>query len=271
MIAALAIWSTLSVDAQIFNFSLRTNNQQLIDMALNGAFVRINQSYELCDTAKNEHFGRNGEDYFSIVPFIGIKTELGLVIPSAIQTPWKYDKDFEGYENQYKPMITDSEISLLNSPNKPTTISFPIDCIKLTDKLCCYKDTVQSISGFKVDSASGEKDGWIIWITGNSSLAKKDSVKYNSIKKNIDVPTDGKSIHIEQPEFSGIVYGGIYVTPIQMNIGQISLMLTGIIVANGEEWMIDFPFVEVPKMTSKLTPIEDIGRKGTLNTLKKKK
>lgn len=272
MIAALAIGTTLSVDAQIFNFSLRTNNQQLIDQALNGAFVRINQSYELCDTAKNEHFGRNGENYFNIVPFIGVKTEHGLVIPSAIQKPWEYDKDFEVYKNQYKPMAFDSKISLLNSKDKTTiAISFPIDCVKLTDKLCCLKDSSQSISGFKVDSVSGAKEGWIIWITGNSDLVKNDSIKYNSIKKNIDVPIDGKSVNIEQPELSGLVYGGIYVTPIQTNIGQISLLLTGIIVSEGQGWVLDFPFIEVPKVTSKLTPIEGIGRKGTLNTLKKKK
>ena len=35
---------SLPTTAQIFNFSLRTNNQQLIDEALAGAFVRINQS-----------------------------------------------------------------------------------------------------------------------------------------------------------------------------------------------------------------------------------
>lgn len=58
------------LNAQIFNFSLRTNNQQVIDEAMSGAFVRINQSYELCDTVQNEHFGRNEKDYFSIVPFV---------------------------------------------------------------------------------------------------------------------------------------------------------------------------------------------------------
>ena len=46
---SLLIAITLPMAAQIFNFSLRTNNQQLIDEALSGAFIKINQSYELCD------------------------------------------------------------------------------------------------------------------------------------------------------------------------------------------------------------------------------
>lgn len=57
----------LPATAQIFNFSLRTNNQQLIDEALSRAFVRINQSYELCDTVKDEHFGRDGKDNTSVI------------------------------------------------------------------------------------------------------------------------------------------------------------------------------------------------------------
>ncbi len=81
ILVTVAIVIALPVNAQIFNFSLRTNNQQLIDKALEGAFVRINQSYELCDTVKNEHFGRNEKDYFSIIPFIGVETERGLIFP----------------------------------------------------------------------------------------------------------------------------------------------------------------------------------------------
>ena len=96
---------SLQTTAQIFNFSLRTNNQQLIDEALAGAFVRINQSYELCDTIKDEHFGRGGKDYFSIIPFIGVQTEQGLIFPSAALRPWSCDKDFAEYDGQYKPLV----------------------------------------------------------------------------------------------------------------------------------------------------------------------
>ena len=63
----------LPTTAQILNFSLRTNNQQLIDKALAGAFVRINQSYELCDTVKDEHFGRNGKNYLVLYLSLELK------------------------------------------------------------------------------------------------------------------------------------------------------------------------------------------------------
>lgn len=272
ILVTVAIVIALPVNAQIFNFSLRTNNQQLIDKALEGAFVRINQSYELCDTVKNEHFGRNEKDYFSIIPFIGVETERGLIFPSATLVPWTYDKDFEEYKNQYKPLVTNSKVSLLNSPDKAVrSLSSQINGVKLTDRLSCLNDSLQSIPGLRVDTVSGVKDGWLIWITSDSNLAENDSVRYNSIKKDIEVPIDGEYLRLEKPEISGTVYGGIYVTPIQTEIGQIAFTLTGVMVLDSEGWVLDFPFIEVPKCTKALTPIESIGGKGRLNPLKKKK
>lgn len=85
---------SLPLSAQFFNLSLKTNSQQLIDEALVGAFTKIEQGYELCDTVSDEHFGRNGKDYFSLIPFIGIETERGLLFPNGALEPWTLDKDF---------------------------------------------------------------------------------------------------------------------------------------------------------------------------------
>lgn len=268
----LLILIVLPLSAQIFNFSLRTNNQQLIDKALEGAFVKINQSYELCDTAKDEHFGRNEKDYFSIIPFIGIETERGLVFPSSTITPWTSDVDFNEYKDQYKPLVTGSTITLLNNSDKSVrSLTTPIAGEGLSERLSLLNDSLQAVSGLPVDTVPGIKDGWLIWLASESNLVEADSVKLISIKKDIEVPIDGEPLHLEQPDVSGKVYGGIYVTPLQSRVGQISFTLTGIMVLDDEGWFIDFPFIEAPKQSKKLTPIESIGGKGGLNPLKKKK
>lgn len=260
------------LNAQIFNFSLRTNNQQVIDEAMSGAFVRINQSYELCDTVQNEHFGRNEKDYFSIVPFVGIETENGLVFPSAALTPWTYDNDFDEYDGKYKPLVTKTKLSLLNCTNKSVrSISDNLSGAKITNLLTVLNDSTQTTNGLKVDSIAGVKNGWLIWITSEANLAENDSMRLNSIKKEIEVPIDGEFLRIEKPEVSGTVYGGIYVTPIQIGIGQVAFTLTGVMVLDDEGWVLDFPFIKEPQQTKTLTPIGKIGGKGTLNPLKKKK
>lgn len=270
--ATLAILATFPLNAQIFNFSLKTNNQQLIDKALDGAFVKINQSYELCDTIKDEHFGRDEKDYFSIIPFIGVETEKGLIFPSASLAPWTNDDDFRQYKNEYKPIVSGSKLSLLNSHEKTVRI---LDAIIagdiITERLSILNDSTQSVPGLLVDTVPGIKDGWLIWLSSESDIIESDSVKFNSIKKEIEVPIDGEHLRIDNPDISGTVYGGIYVTPIQKGVGQLAFILTGVMVLDDEGWVLDFPFITAPKQTKVLTPIESVGSKGDLNSLKKKR
>lgn len=259
--------------AQIFNFSLRTNNQQLIDKALAGSFVRINQSYELYDTINDEHFGRDDKDYFNIVPFIGVKTEKGLVFPATTMTPWTLDTDFDKYKDRYKPLVTKSTVSLLNSVEEQyyNDSESPISGSPITKHLCYMIDTVPSLTGLTIDSLPGEKDGWLFWLSSNQNLTDTDSLKITSIKKILEVPTDGECLRIDTPEISETVYGGVYVTPIQTSIGQLTFTLTGVMVLDEEGWVLDFPFIQKPQETKKLTPINDLSDKNKLNQLKKKK
>lgn len=264
----------LPVAAQIFNFSMRTNNQQLIDEALSDAFVKINQSYELCDTVKDEHFGRNGKDYFSVIPFVGINTDQGFVFPSALLQPWSYDKDYDEYKGQYKPLVTASKYSLLNSNEALSVNDFkqqPVSTSAITKYLCIINDTLQHRQGMSIDTISGMKNGWLIWLSSNANLADIDSIRLNSIRKEIEVPLDGGSLHIDKPEISETVYGGVFVTPVKTSIGQLTFTLTGVMVLDGEDWVIDFPFIKQPKETKTLTPIKGLPNRDKLNPLKKKK
>lgn len=270
----LAMMTVISLPsmAQIFNFSLRTNNQQLIDEALSGAFIRINQSYELCDTIKNEHFGREEKDYFSIVPFIGIETERGLIFPSSTLQPWNSDNDFGEYKNQYKPLVTETKINSLN--NRKALIHWelksPISGLELTRYVTLLSDSTQTHEGLKVDTVPGTKNGWLIWLSSNANLAESDSVRFTSIKKDIEVPVDGSFLHIDKPEISETVFGGIYVTPVQSSIGQLTFTLTGVMVFDVEGWVLDFPFITKSVENKSLTPIKGINGNVKLNPLKKK-
>ena len=83
---------------------------------------------------------------------------------------------------------------------------------------------------------------------------RPDSVRFMSIRKNVDVPEGGASLSIDKPEIQEPVYGGIYVTPRQTSIGQITFRLTGIVVPDGDGWIMEFPFIEKKKEVSSLTP-----------------
>lgn len=263
----------LPTKAQIFNFSLRTNNQQLIDEALVGAFVGINQSYALCDTVKNEHFGRDRKDYFSIISFIGIETEYGLVFPSAALTPWSCDKDFDEYKGLYKPLITETKINYLNNGKGHIHRNFsgPFFGKEVSKHISIYCDSIQNTQGLKVDTVPGVKNGWLIWLSSSSSLAQTDSIRFTSIKKNIEVPIVGGELHLDEPEISETVYGGIYVTPIQSSIGQLTFILTGVAILDKDGWILEFPFLKEYNEKKNLTPISGMFGDVKLNPLKKKR
>ena len=78
-------------------------------------------------------------------------------------------------------------------------------------------------------------------------------------------------MHIDKPEISETVYGGVFVTPVQTSIGQLTFTLTGVMVLDEEGWVIDFPFIQKPKESKTLTPINELPDRGKLNQLKKKK
>lgn len=255
--------------SQIFNFSLRTNNQQLIDKAMSGVFVKIAQSYELCDTVKDEHFGRNGKDYFSIIPFYGVETECGLVFSQKLFSPWLFDEDFKEYEKQYKPIITGTSVVILNVlGNTITNLKRPIEGRHITDHLILLNDSSLSCSGLKIDTISGDKEGWLIWLSSTSDTSRPDSIRLTSIRKDIEVPIDGGFLYIDNPEISEPVMGGIYVTPEVSAAGQITFVLTGVIIKNEDSWIVDFPFIQKTKQPQKkLTPISE----NKFNPLKKKR
>lgn len=261
------------MSAQLFNFSLKTNNQQLIDDALAGAFVRINQSYELCDTVKDEHFGRDGKDYFSIIPFIGIETEKGLCFPTDALSPWNYDRDFNEYSTKYKPITTATTIANLGT-KKTISVNedFSLHGDSIKHSLSILNDSLVCNGGLRVDTVPGEKDGWLIWISSNDNIVENDSVRYTSFKKNIEVPIDGEYLTIGNPDISETVYGGVYVTPKQTAIGQITFELTGVMVRTEDGWDIVFPFIEAKKVVKALTPIGlPTPSSDKLNPLKKKR
>lgn len=270
LILSLTATVALPAAAQMFNFSLRTNNQQLIDRALAGAFVRVNQGYDLCDTLSNQHFGRGGEDFFSIIPFVGVETERGLMVPAGALTPWTTDADFIEYQGQYRPLMTESKSLPLNI-SAPERVN-PLAGRNLTGLTALIADSIRENSGLGIDTVPGQKNGWLIWLSSDFPLAETDSVSLTSISKEIDVPADGSPLPISNPEISETVHGGIFITPVQTAIGHLAFTLTGIMVLDDTgSWVLDFPFIQKPKEVKTLTPISGLPDRGKFNPLKKKK
>lgn len=259
----------LSLKGQALNFAFRSNNQQILEEALRGAFVTLVQSYELCDSITNERFGREGKPYFSRIPFLGIETTKGLIAEKNIITPWLIDGDFKKYEGRYLPILTETSFEAVQSVAPIRDHIPPLINSDNTNHLkdfICFNDSIVQNFGLEVDSLAGTKNGWIIWVSSSDDI-KTESIKLNPIKKDIEINYEGLPIQIDTPTGEESIIGGIYITPSQSKPGQLNLLITGILSYSNNEWQINFPFLSMPKKEEK--PLTPVKRSETLNELPK--
>lgn len=259
----------LTAEAQIFNFAFRSNNQQILEDALKGAFVSIIQSYELCDSATNERFGREGKSYFSRIPFLGIETTNGLITENRIITPWQLDEDFKKYEGKYIPVLTESTFEALDSEtqfrlNAPALINS--ENSRQLNGFVCFNDSTEQTQGLEVDSTAGLKNGWVIWVSSTKNN-EDGNIKLCPIRRDIEISEEGTPINIEAPTDEDTIIGGIYVIPVQKKIGQVNLLISGVLYSSDDEWQIKFPFLSPFKQEEK--PLTPVKRREGLNELPK--
>lgn len=246
-LVAIMVCSLCSVAAlgQLLSLSLRSNNQQLVEQALEGAFIEIRQAYELCDTASGERFGRKGMDYFSVICFPGVATEQGLLYPADALQPWDSDHDFEAYRGKYSPLLSASMIGEINRPDsvfeRRDLHAMAGRQLKGDLRLC--PECNSSYGGLKTDSVAGRKEGWMLWLSHHQAPNEGDSIGITVQYKRLEASADGSPVPMERPDLSGNILGGIYVTSLKKSIGQLEFLLTGVLVPENGDWILEFPFI----------------------------
>ena len=260
--------------AQFMGFSMKSNNQIFIEQALKGAFSILEQHYQLKDTVNNEIFGREGKDYFSIIPYLAVRTQAGILINQDAAHPWLNDEDFKDYQSQYKPIVFKSLITDF-LPQQKSYESNPIIDDNNVRKLgesafLLYTDSTKA-DGIACDTLSGSKAGWMVWIVKQATSNPKDSIRLISYKKEILVNKATDTLWVDTPNTEQEVLGGIYVDPVTTGIGQLTFKLTGVALWVENHWVLQFPFIkETIQKSSELTIIKSEEKYNQLPKKKKK-
>ncbi len=271
VLIALAVMA-MPMSAQLFNNLFRTTNRPLIEDALSGVFVRVDQGYELYNPDTDESYGREGKEYFNLVSFLGVQTQAGVILPDEAFTPWANDIDFKDYEGRYTPRLVGAEMRPLTGLDTiPVTEAQLKVTRELGGRMSLVVDTLALsgapyAEGLMIDTMPGSKSGWMVWVSTPGKLASANDVTLTSIKTEINVSADGATVPLDTPDISENVLGGIYLTPQQTAPGQISFYLTGVAAKDGYEWILVTPFaaemeaVDEDPIVEELTPI--VPRKG---------
>ncbi len=249
------------------DLSFYSNNQQIINDAMEGGLVIASQSYQLEDTTSHQRFGRYGRPEFGKGYSIGVKTAKGIIVTEDYVEPWKNDPNFARYRNSHKPMRFKQQERALND-SVLADRSFDVESSDtIASNLYLLRDSTLSCKeGFALDTIEGDKNGWLVWVVSDEAISASDSVFSESLmiyKKDLTVSCGNVPTRIESPNTDKTVWGGIYVVPKQTAVGQMTFFLCGIAVKDEKgDWSVSTPFASlktdpdpVPPQVDDLTPV----------------
>lgn len=241
--------------AQGLAFSFKSDNQRLVEDALEGSCFLIQQKYELMDSISKKHFGRGGKDYFNMLSFVGISTTKGIIFNEELLAPWMIDKDFKEYQGKYIPLVKKSSIlakeGILLSLNEQNTPKIA------ESSLCLYKDSIFIQRGLEIDSMPGKKKGWVVWAVHSKNDAKSTDFTLHPIYKEIEINDENHIIKIDRPNIEGNIMGGFYIISQIESVGHIAFKLTGVISIYEDYPRLECPFFRKPQSNHKLTLIQN--------------
>ena len=235
---------------QLAGFSLQSPNQEMVEDAITGGMVIVEQAYQLEDTVSHQLFGRYGNNEFGQSYSVAVKVPGGLLVQDCTARPWEYDPNFDRYRESHRPALyttryrelTDSAMTTLAGDIRGAEPSAP-GLYMVTDS------TTFGGNGFMADCATGDEcDGWLAWVVSPQpidscgSQSAQPSVSYTIYRHKLALSPDSSEYTVKTPQVTGEVWGGIYIVPRQTGIGQITFTLCGVMV-QGEEgtWKIAIP------------------------------
>lgn len=232
-----------------FVLSSKGNNQQLVEDIVKNGFFISKQSYQICDRESGELFGLKGNKEFGIRYTLGLKLRDGYCLSDEAVRPWLYDDQFDKYAQKYDPIFYQALYSDLKEQAEYDTLSYDLTKQKVLVKDTLYHFVSDAFhgQGFLVDSVSGAKKGWVVWISAkrNQDLEQSSEVDFHIYRKDLEVSEESNRFDIECPVLKDrITLGGVYVVPVYTNVGVVEFRLCGIIIPTTDKWVIHCLFAK---------------------------
>ncbi len=244
--------------AQLFGLNVLQGNSEIVETTLENSFVVVQQQYLLKDTVTGQKYGYNHRDFYGENNYIGIQTKGGLVFLNNLFYPWSQAQALPSRPN----LIPELCNSIVWSRNKESivvdTLITPIaesNSKLFAEDVYSYESALSSLTdGLCVDSTDGKKEGWLILLKG--SPVSIDSITIQVIKKGFDLEQSHVA-DVDIPNANDIL-GGFFVTPQYVGIGELHLLLSGILTQKEGVYQLIFPFVSSKveaKEPSEIIPI----------------
>lgn len=218
------------------NTAVKTSlvESDLVFKAVAPALKIIKQQYRL--KKDGDFFGRNNKPHFGESFSLGVKVSGGTILQNEVLYPWVNDKDYKDVNEagKYTPVLYDSyHKSIVGGDYEKVDFELNTPYVKSVgkDSLLYIHSDVYSDFGLNMDTASGEKCGYMLWVYETDG---KCDYKVEALNLQASVESTVIPMKISSPSK---VLGGVYVIPVNERPGTISFYLVGVAsTCNNKDW-----------------------------------
>lgn len=222
------------------------NKQSIVEKALDGSIVVLNQYYQVKNKKTGKVYGRGGRTEFGNQYFVGVKTKYGIVISNEAISPWLLDNDYSKIASEYDPVVSLSEIRVISQKEKTDFSKYPLHMSQHHPVgIWIANDSDSNDTLVDIDTEGSIKEGNLIWLISQNKLDadKKATITIQSVSKSFCVNPDSVEFEIDSPINDGHILGGIFVCPHFIGGGRIIYKLVGMIVKDNDKWKLRTPFI----------------------------
>lgn len=204
----------------------------IVYQAVSPALKVVTQQYKLEKDGK--YFGRNNKSYFGESESLAIKIAGGTILQNKVVYPWNHDKNFQTYSETHSPQYHSTFQTSLEG-EEPVIVNFELGTPYVKpvgeDNLLYSHSDVYSDFGLSVDTAAGEKEGYMLWVY-------KTDDKYEHAVEVLNITASADSTVIAMaPAHPENLLGGLYVVPVNERPGTVSFHLVGVVsTINDVDW-----------------------------------
>ena len=218
------------------NTAVKTSlvESDLVFKAVAPALKIIKQQYRL--KKDGDFFGRNNKPHFGESFSLGVKVAGGTILQNEVLYPWVNDKDYKDVNEagKYTPVLYDSyQKSVVGGDYEKVDFELNTPYVKSVgkDSLLYIHSDVYSDFGLNMDTASGEKSGYMLWVYETDGKCD-----YRVEALNLQASVESTVIPMKTSSPSKVL-GGVYVITVNERPGTISFYLVGVASTyNNKDW-----------------------------------
>jgi hypothetical protein len=228
-LAAICAAMGLSASAQVPSNRLEPTENKLVEDAVKGGIVVMEQQFRVQDKATGKIYGLDTDSIFGKSFAVAFKVNNAYVVTSRTTKPWSYNDEFAKINKNYYPVPHYSFMRPLADESYKFVYLDTTAMTSVGKDVYKYEST-DPVKGFVSKALNGTADGLMAWVKMPQNFEKDGlgTLTLDVVKQKISFG-DAASASVKVPSLNNAYLGGIFVVPEIAETGTIRLCVAGIL------------------------------------------